>query len=78
MNTWQCKVCNLYSPDERLLRAPSPFDPTDTIVGCPHCKSTDGFDQVCDEPGCTAHAHCGWPSDAGYRRTCGNHMRVNE
>lgn len=30
----------------------------------------------CDEPGCGKHAHCGWPSEKGYRRTCGEHMRI--
>ena len=30
----------------------------------------------CDEPGCEQEATCGWPSDAGYRRTCGHHYRV--
>jgi hypothetical protein len=29
----------------------------------------------CDEPGCEQEATCGWPSDTGYRRTCGPHMR---
>ncbi len=29
----------------------------------------------CDEPGCEQEATCGWPSDSGYRRTCGKHMR---
>lgn len=28
----------------------------------------------CDELGCSAIASCGWPSDTGYRRTCGHHM----
>lgn len=27
----------------------------------------------CDEPGCGAHAVCGWPSPQGYRRTCSEH-----
>jgi len=31
-------------------------------------------ERCCDEPGCSAIADCGWPSDAGYRRTCGHHM----
>ena len=30
----------------------------------------------CDEPGCEQEATCGWPSDAGYRRTCGGHYRA--
>lgn len=32
-------------------------------------------DMACDEPGCTKQQSCGWPSDAGYRLTCGEHMK---
>jgi hypothetical protein len=30
---------------------------------------------ICDEPGCTETVSCGWPSENGYRRTCGEHMK---
>lgn len=29
---------------------------------------------ACDEPGCIKRRTCGWPSPAGYRHTCGDHM----
>ena len=29
----------------------------------------------CDERGCRKQATCGWPTNGGYRRTCGDHMR---
>ena len=29
---------------------------------------------LCDEPECYKFANCGWPSDAGYRLTCHEHM----
>lgn len=35
-------------------------------------------DLACDEPGCLRRADCGWPSDAGYRWTCGGHMRAGD
>lgn len=28
---------------------------------------------LCDEPGCFYEISCGWPSENGYRRTCGEH-----
>ena len=28
---------------------------------------------LCDEPGCFKNAGCGWPSENGYRWTCGEH-----
>ena len=30
---------------------------------------------MCDEPGCFKDAGCGWPSENGYRMTCGEHYR---
>lgn len=27
----------------------------------------------CDEPGCFKQVSCGWPSENGYRSTCGDH-----
>ena len=30
---------------------------------------------LCDEPGCFDEISCGWPSENGYRRTCGKHMK---
>ena len=30
---------------------------------------------MCDEPGCFKDAGCGWPSENGYRWTCGEHYR---
>lgn len=28
---------------------------------------------LCDEPDCFNYISCGWPSDVGYRATCGEH-----
>jgi hypothetical protein len=33
---------------------------------------------MCDEPGCFKNAGCGWPSENGYRRTCGEHYREHK
>jgi len=30
---------------------------------------------MCDEADCYDEASCGWPSDKGYRRTCGKHYK---
>lgn len=40
---------------------------------------TEGYDKIkpiiglCDEPECYNYISCGWPSDDGYRQTCGQH-----
>lgn len=36
------------------------------------------FSNVCDEPGCFRYASCGWPSEAGYRRTCYEHSNFEK
>ena len=33
---------------------------------------------ICDEPGCLADAGCVWPSEKGYRHTCGTHYRQEQ
>ena len=49
-------------------------------VECPHCVVIHEWPcptiPRCDEPGCEQEATCGWPSDVGYRRTCGGHYRA--
>lgn len=78
---WRCTNCGTTTLGPELLTAPSPFDADDVLSGCPKCKQcSDGFDLLCDEPGCNSVAGCGWPtgddSDSwgGYRNTCGKHM----
>ena len=61
--------------EDRILRAPNPWTPTAEIVGCPSCYEPETLAMLCDVPDCGREADCGWPSPAGYRRTCGRHMR---
>lgn len=76
---WRCVHCSAVTPDSGLLVATSPFDPDDTLTGCPKCKQcNEGFDEMCDEPGCGDAASCGWPSSGGYRRTCYAHMKKED
>lgn len=72
---WRCKVCDTETLGSDLLHAASPFDPDDCLTACPKCKQCDqGFDGLCDEPGCDSIADCGWPTKNGYRWTCGKHV----
>lgn len=75
MIRWRCEHCRKIVPDAEMLRAPHPFEPGDSVLGCPSCHAIDAFVDVCDEPGCDLDASCGWPSDAGYRRTCHKHWQ---
>lgn len=69
---WRCRECNYVCHEIDMLRAPNPFDATDTITGCPTCKTVDSWIEVCDE--CDHEATCGTPTaDGGYRRTCYDH-----
>jgi hypothetical protein len=78
VSKWKCRDCKKVSTGAELLRAPSPFDPEDILAGCPHCKSCEGFSEMCDQPGCDKDASCGWSSPNGYRRTCYNHWTREE
>ena len=69
----QCDVCAWIGTDARILSAKNPFDPEDTVEGCPQCKSVNSIRRFCDEPGCTERASCGTPTKDGYRQTCGKH-----
>ena len=77
---WKCKSCGMITLEPALLRAPSPFDETDILTACPHCKWVNDFDEMCDEPGCTEEASCGFPVEdeafGGYRRTCHQHWKT--
>lgn len=71
---WQCETCDAVSKHAELLRAPSPFDATDELVGCPACKSAEGFVELCEVDVCLRAATCGGPGrDGVYRRTCSTH-----
>lgn len=71
---WECENCNAVSLEHELLRAPSPFDQDDELIGCPVCKSCEGFTELCEMPDCEKPATCGGAfADGVYRRTCGQH-----
>ena len=81
---WKCNACGAVTVETELLTAPSPFADTYELTACPQCKQCEeGFDLLCDEPGCNSHAGCGWPTGddsddwGGYRSTCGKHMVPN-
>lgn len=70
---WMCE-CGEVSTDSQLLTAPNPFDPSETLAGCPRCKTANEFDLLCAIPECKRLATCGGPSaDGVYRQTCGDH-----
>jgi phage FluMu protein Com len=68
-----CDACGWLGNESDLLVAANPFDATASITGCPKCKNIDDLVNACDEPGCQRHASCGFPTQYGYRRTCGLH-----
>jgi len=81
-NRFRCKACDEVTPYSALLKAPSPFDASDTLTACPVCKQCDVvFELLCDEDGCNDDATCGWHTGdnadqwGGYRNTCGRHWK---
>ncbi len=71
-----CGVCYWRGTSDQILVAQNPFDPGDTVTGCPKCLSVDSTTIVCDEPGCWKEVTCGTPiPDGSYRQTCGTHRQ---
>jgi hypothetical protein len=75
---WKCTECETISNSKDLLTAKNPFEPEWEIVGCPKCKSAQCFVEACDEPECKLDASCGFPTEAGYRRTCYDHSEFKK
>ena len=74
LKRWECEFCHGECLGKDILTAPSPFDPSDTLYACPHCKATDGFTELCEEPGCEYEATCGTPFGTDdYKRHCHRH-----
>lgn len=74
---WRCKECRAEFYSHEMLRADSPFDPSETLYACPHCKTVERPDELCQEPGCHLHATCGTPfGQAGYKRHCHLHPPI--
>ena len=74
MTRLKCICCDHVLGMDDMLKAPNPFDASDTIVGCPECKEVNCFQMACDEPGCLNLVSIGTPMPDGYRSTCGEHM----
>ena len=74
-NNYGCKVCEWTGGDNEMLKAPSPFDAEDILRACPECKQcTEGFDHLCNIPGCKEIGGCGFPTKThGYMWTCYKH-----
>ena len=57
--------------DVRL--APNPFNPEDTITGCPDCDCINTIVEACDVSGCWESITCGTPTMNGFLHTCSKH-----
>ena len=73
-----CTDCGYITYSNNWRTAPNPFEPGETILGCPNCSGVDTATGVCDEPECREPATCGTPTPAGYRHTCGKHCTREE
>jgi hypothetical protein len=78
---WFCTECNHHSAGgegQKAIILPHPKTGALTVhvLQCAECGEVNCFVNICDEPGCTREASCGWPTRGmtSYRRTCGEHM----
>lgn len=70
----RCLECAWKGKEGQVLKAPSPFEVTDEIEGCPECRDVNTINRICDEHGCWQFISCGTPTKTGYRHTCGEHI----
>ncbi|MBL0320730.1 MAG: hypothetical protein IPP74_15755 [Alphaproteobacteria bacterium] len=75
MKKWKCTECQTITDDDQLLIDNNPFIKGRIIVACPSCYTVNAVVIVCDEYGCERVATFGYPTDEGYKNTCGEHMR---
>lgn len=73
-----CPECEWTGYNRELLMAINPFDPdqTETIFGCPRCRSPVNALAACmGDPKCWKQATCGGPSgpNGEYLMTCFDH-----
>lgn len=70
---WVCKECGCVMAEP--LFAPNPFDPSDTVSGCPECKSVNAIEVGCQVGDCRKIASGGHPGGHGFRYiwTCWDH-----
>lgn len=74
-STYRCTECGEITHKDDLLDAPNLFYPGDNISGCPECKAIERFELLCYEGNCENRVECGFPTDNGYKRTCGDHYK---
>ena len=73
MNRVRCEECDEIFNEDQVMQAPNPFDPAETISGCPSCKEVNRMVMACDVPGCSRPWGAGTPTASGYRLSCGEH-----
>lgn len=74
MDKWICLECRFIGPIAEFDKVKDPRGDDEWTV-CPKCRTPEHVTMACDEPGCSEVSTCGFPTEAGYRRTCGNHYR---
>ena len=71
----KCRECDWIGHLDEMLEAENPFDPGNTIIGCPECKTPCNLEYACEIEGCSELATCGTPGENGeYYQTCGKHQ----
>lgn len=67
--------CGWHGLLKDVLEADNPFVLGDKIYACPECREVGTIREACDEPDCWQPSTCGFPTENGYRRTCGKHYK---
>lgn len=72
---WLCDICGLITIEKKVLKAPNPFNKSETVWGCPHCKCAGSFKYVCEAIGCRNAVTLGFHIEGfGYGSACDDHQ----
>ena len=72
IDKWICTECAFIGAIDEFDKVKDPHG-SDIWTVCPKCRTPERVTMACDEPGCNKESSCGFPTPAGYRRTCFNH-----
>ena len=74
---WICEDCEMICTTP--LEAKNPFDDSEMLHGCPHCKAANTLIMACQFEGCEQRASSGNPGVYGYRyiHLCWDHSHRN-
>ena len=77
MDSFICGVCSKSCARNEILRVDNPFDSSQQVPYCPHCKGANRLALKCYVDGCGDVATTSWREGSGMRHACLKHNRFS-